>query len=148
MDRLKAKRDRFERFLILYEAPGDEERYSLEFEVLEVTGETVDNGKVTGELWFGETTDVTVPDFFLQGHIKWDGCSNWSFEEETMVHFCGFKHATSLGRLMGRMYQITLVELETFDPECAEMGDVVDGQYKKVLTITHETKPNAPDIRS
>ncbi len=44
---------------------------------------------------------------FWTGSVKWDGCSNWDFgTSECMAHFCGRKQATSIGRLMDRLYAI------------------------------------------
>lgn len=46
---------------------------------------------------------------FLKGSIKWDGCSNWTFQpddhETTMVHFCGCP-STKLAKLFTDMYTI------------------------------------------
>lgn len=57
---------------------------------------------------------------FLEGSVKWDGCSNWSIgPKDCMAHFCGRKMATGLGRLMDRLYQITEERLPTYNKEIA-----------------------------
>ena len=62
-------------------------------------------------------TDPAKADKFLHGGIKWDGCSNWWFDEQEkgMLHFCGKEGAAGLGALMQKMYEITAANLPTYD---------------------------------
>jgi hypothetical protein len=59
---------------------------------------------------------------FLHGSIKWDGCSNWQFDEQerVMLHFCGRKNATNLGILMDRLYDWASEVIPHWDAKCAE----------------------------
>ena len=43
---------------------------------------------------------------FLHGSVKWDGCSNWYFDEQDriMLHFCGEEHGAEIGELFKRLY--------------------------------------------
>jgi hypothetical protein len=52
------------------------------------------------------TVDLTTADTYLSGSVKWDGCSNWSFDEQDrgMLHFCAKQDAIALGTLMGYLY--------------------------------------------
>lgn len=54
---------------------------------------------------------------YLSGDIKWDGCSDWHFDEEerNMLHFCSQKDAANLGALLGRLYEHARNQL---GPEC------------------------------
>lgn len=105
------------------------EDYCVEFIVKEIAGETV--SPPPEGLWLytvkdavcnmDTTTVFNDGETFLHGSIKWDGCSNWDFHtSEVMAHFCGRQGATSIGRLMDRMYQITKERLRTYDVDCAE----------------------------
>ncbi len=50
---------------------------------------------------------------FLHGHIKWDGCSNWHFNEQdqVMLHFCDVEQASNIGVLFRRMYEWAATEM-------------------------------------
>lgn len=85
----------------------DYKDYHIEFTIVAIQGYDLDGDKP----WYGEHCDIKDPNLapkFLHGHIKWDGCSNWYFDEqeEGMLHFCGRKYATDIGVLMGKMYDI------------------------------------------
>lgn len=59
--------------------------------------------------------DVPWP-VMLEGHIKWDGCSDWDMNtSKCMMHFCGRDDADGLGRLVNRMYDIAQVKLPYID---------------------------------
>lgn len=65
--------------------------------------------------------DLSKAEKFWHGSIKWDGCSNWDFNTEScMAHFCGKEDAMMIGKLMGRMYEITAEKLPTYDKSVAE----------------------------
>jgi hypothetical protein len=68
-----------------------------------------------------QTPDIEKAEKFLHGGIKWDGCSNWDFHtDQCLAHFCGRKNATSIGRLIDRMYDITKEKLPTYDAALAD----------------------------
>lgn len=89
------------------------------FEVKEIGGED-DAGR-----WYykddnGNAADIGFDEgeTFLSGDIKWDGCSNWDFHtSECMAHFCGRQHATSIGRLMAKLYDIAAERMPSYDKE-------------------------------
>jgi len=39
---------------------------------------------------------------YLHGHVKWDGCSNWHFDEQdrAMLHCCSREDLTRIGEVM------------------------------------------------
>ena len=43
---------------------------------------------------------------YAHGRVKWDGCSDWYFDEQehVMLHFCGRRNARSLSRLVETVY--------------------------------------------
>lgn len=102
---------KFEEHFIKYETESndDETPYWFSFEVKEITGYGPDPSREFTIPLFGFNflEDYAEAEIFLHGNIKWDGCSNWDFHSENiMVHFCGRKDATSLGRLMNHLYDI------------------------------------------
>jgi hypothetical protein len=82
----------------------------MEFTVFEIAGygENKETHEWTVPLFGDNCEDGETPKTpFWVGSIKWDGCSNWDFRtNECMAHFCGPKHATSIGRLMGKLYDL------------------------------------------
>jgi hypothetical protein len=99
--------------------------HTIEFTVKEITGEHIEGAGIMPGAWLyganGETSDFDAAEPFLTGFIKWDGCSNWDFHSrDCMIHFCGRKHATSIGRLMDRLYQIASERMEHYDAEIAD----------------------------
>jgi len=68
----------------------------------------------------GITSDVNEAVPFVRGHIKWDGCCNFEFDElaegDAMLHACGRSEMTGLGALFGHLYDLA----EELMPEHAE----------------------------
>lgn len=86
----------------------------------EVTGEyTVPDYKMAGDGCGDETTeDLDRAQVYLHGGIKWDGCSNWSFDEQErcMLHFCGRRSIRQLTVLFDRLYDLAAELIPKFDP--------------------------------
>lgn len=64
-------------------------------------------------------------DTFLHGHIKWDGCSNWSFQYDCMLHFCGVEQGFAIGILFMRLYDEAAARLEWWDGENPPSTDIL-----------------------
>ena len=47
-------------------------------------------------------------DVFLDGAVKFDGCSNWNFVSlpDMLIHFCCKDEAVNVGKLFGAMYDL------------------------------------------
>ncbi|MCA1379462.1 hypothetical protein I6F34_01335 [Bradyrhizobium sp. BRP05] len=80
---------------------------TLYFQVVEIT---MWDGDV---YWFDnadwgkpDTTNPEEAEVFMDGAIKWDGCSNWSFCGKTSVHICGPEGVDRLKQLFDGMYAI------------------------------------------
>lgn len=89
-------------------ARGD--AYDTEFEVYRIIG-TDAEGQIFYEKKNAVSSSETVEtrgeaQVYLHGNVKWDGCSNFHFDEqdEVMLHFCGRRDATDVGVLLGRLY--------------------------------------------
>lgn len=69
-----------------------------------------------GEVWIKDSfvsddDDAVFADYevekgnFLNGFVKWDGCSNWTFgDPDCMMHFCELSECESIGPLMRELY--------------------------------------------
>jgi hypothetical protein len=54
------------------------------------------------------TTDLEKANVYMDGSVKWDGCSNIRFNEQGVhyMHFCGQKEAENIGKLLSEIYVI------------------------------------------
>lgn len=50
----------------------------------------------------------------FQGHIKWDGCSNWNTE---CIHFCSKPQFLQLSQLLECCFDFAAKNLDTFDED-------------------------------
>jgi len=89
--------------------------YHVDYVLYEIAGFTEPGNK---PLWpkkdadpgpdFVESLDDAEP--YLHGSVKWDGCSNWSFDEQdrgVMLHGCGREDLVNLGEVMARCWDLT-----------------------------------------
>lgn len=127
LDRKAAQSERFEDYLIFHGFTGGYNT-ALDFVVVECCGDQT--GLDPGPLYVRNvdgsnemTRDPADADVFLEGDIKWDGCSNWDFPgvADCMLHFCDLKQASGIGRLMQRMYEIASMRIPSFDFDLAGM---------------------------
>jgi hypothetical protein len=53
--------------------------------------------------------DIGDADLYLSGCVKWDGCSNWYFDEQdrVMLHGCSREDLTRLGEVMAQCWDWT-----------------------------------------
>lgn len=114
--------ERFEEYALLIEP----DTHVVRFVVKRIVGEHVSGGRAVPGSWtYQDINCEFVDDFdssetFLSGSIKWDGCSNWNFHtDQCMRHFCGRDDATSIGRLMTRLYEIAAERVPHYDREIA-----------------------------
>ena len=101
----------------------------VDFKVYEIYGEVFNMGEKVGILNYhgnnGEfTPDIDKAKLYLHGTIKWDGCSDWWFDEQerrVMLHFCGRRDMRTLGLLFDMMYEMMPDLLgDKYDKDCAD----------------------------
>ena len=48
-------------------------------------------------------------DIFIHGTVKWDGCSNWYFDEQDncMLHGCSKEYIVRFGLILGECWELT-----------------------------------------
>ena len=44
---------------------------------------------------------------FVYGSVKWDGCSNWEFNQETALHGCTRDDLVNLGEILAQCWDMT-----------------------------------------
>ena len=66
-----------------------------------------------------ETESLDEAQLFAHGSVKWDGCSNWYFDQqdEVMIHGCCRDHLTRIGQILAECWDwaATLIP-EAWDP--------------------------------
>lgn len=80
------------------------------FKIYEIGGTNLtENGKPTVDIFWNRKNWKSLPDpvttldeaqIWLEGSVKFDGCSNWHFEECMAVHFCTKEQCENLGKLL------------------------------------------------
>lgn len=103
------------------------ESHHVEFTVYEINGFGIN--KSTGEfdvpLWRKKDADCNAETVdtlyesepYLHGSVKWDGCSNWYFDEQdrVMLHACDRENLLAIGEIMARCWDWTKELLPNFD---------------------------------
>lgn len=92
----------------------EEYRLAVYFDIYEIAGETSDGVMLYGENAVDHVEDAEI---YLSGSVKWDGCSNWNFDEQdrgTMLHACSRRHLTNMGEVMARCWDIASGMIERF----------------------------------
>jgi hypothetical protein len=126
-DLATATQDRFEDWMLFHHRHENE--LSVEFLVFKVLYDDPDTGQPQFEKIDDTVCGIPTPDpseaqVFMSGSVKWDGCSNWWFDEQdtgVMIHFCGRDAATAVGRVMHKMYDLAAARMPKFDWKCAGM---------------------------
>jgi hypothetical protein len=63
------------------------------------------------------TQSIDDAQVYLHGSVKWDGCSNWYFDQQdqAMLHFCEKEELLHLGRLMALCWDLAAQHVVCFD---------------------------------
>ena len=79
-----------------------------------------------GSMWYSTDIEDGTAEFekatrFIEGFIKWDGCSHcWFGDDEGYLHLCGAKDLASVGWVLHEMFRIASAEMPYFDSSIAE----------------------------
>lgn len=92
--------------------------YRVEFQVYVITSfdGCGEDGAPSWEAVYaaGQDTDILADaTTLLTGHVKWDGCSNWDFGQET-YHGCSRQNIQRIGDVMGKCWDWTAELLPNF----------------------------------
>jgi hypothetical protein len=87
--------------------------YHVDFKIYEIVGVFDD-----GQRDFSGETDIKEAEVFLSGSVKWDGCSNWTFDEQdrgVMIHGCDKNDLLRIGKIMAECWEWTKELCEKWD---------------------------------
>ena len=106
-------------YYVVAEANG----YVMDFKVYETIrdyGEptTLQFLRAGGDHGMDIVTTTAEAQVYASGAVKWDGCSNWVFDElnRCALHFCSRGEATNVGVMMGRVYDLAADLISHWDP--------------------------------
>ena len=91
-------------------SPGD---YHVDYAIYDIVGHTLENEPLwqkTGEVASPITVKTLAEaEIYLHGSVKWDGCSNWAFDEQdrVMIHGCSRDGVLRFGEVMARCWDLT-----------------------------------------
>lgn len=93
-----------------YGAVVDGGPYETTFRVCCIVGLEDGNRPLFGE-WNVDTRradEMAAAPAFLHGRIKWDGCSDWYFDEQerAMIHFCNPAEVIALGEMFRWLHRL------------------------------------------
>ncbi len=52
------------------------------------------------------TDKIEEAEIFIQGFTKWDGCSNFSFPDDAMLHICNVDEMKDVGVIFDQVYEM------------------------------------------
>lgn len=92
----------------------------MDWEIYEVIGWHIlpDGGSGAPAYWFAGSSqaDEAVEDLdeampWMEGHINWDGCYEWTCNEEMPIHMCDRDGAKVFGKLIDAIYDIAAEQI-------------------------------------
>jgi hypothetical protein len=96
---------------------ADPQKYShaVCYKVYEVVGEHQDGSfvfhKEEGDIHPNVVQTIEDATPYLDGSVKWDGCSNWTVgyndSRAYLMHFCSREQLENLGKVMARCWDLT-----------------------------------------
>ncbi len=106
-----------------YAVIAEPKEYSVDYRVFKILGHQQGNAPGVFDVpMYGNdletrTTDIEQAEAFMSGFVKWDGCSNWDFEdnERCMFHGCDEGDLLNFGRVMAECWRLTADLLPTWD---------------------------------
>lgn len=95
-----------------YTVIAEAREMAVEYEIYEIAGIYAD-GQATyflkGDPGFEPVDAIEQAQLFAHGSVKWDGCSNWYFDEqdEVMLHGCDRGYLTGIGEILATCWDLT-----------------------------------------
>lgn len=91
-------------------SPENDRFYLVEFVAYRHVGHTTHGGTPLfakkGDPTWAPVDTIEESEPYLHGDVKWDGCSNWSFDEQErcVLHGCNRQDLFNLGEVMARCW--------------------------------------------
>jgi hypothetical protein len=97
------------------------ESYYVKFELFEIAG-TIQDGPMTGTRIYAPMNDYPTlgnAPVYAHGSVKWDGCSDWYFDEQNRccLHGCSRENLTNLGDALAACWDWAGELIESWDGE-------------------------------
>lgn len=95
--------------------------YRVEFQVYDMEGVAADGSPLWHRAGSGTHPDpvgtLEEAEVYLHGQVKWDGCSDWHFDEQdrVMLHACDKHGLERFGKVLAMCWDLASKELTTFD---------------------------------
>jgi len=96
--------------------------HCAEFDVYDITGyiDGAEKGVFDVPLFddgYAGTKYINLAYRYLRGRVKWDGCSDWNFDEQDrcMLHACDRNGLQRMGEVMARCWDWTAELLPNWD---------------------------------
>lgn len=104
-----------------YTVKAEAHDYYVDYTVYQIDG--VDGDKPLWHKKGAESTPSYVEtleeaEVFLNGSVKWDGCSNWSLDamqKDVMMHSCDREGLVAVGEVMARCWDLTATLCPNWD---------------------------------
>lgn len=93
-----------------YVAVSEVFEYYVDFKVYKpLKGSHLLYERIGGISNLDNTSDIKEAQVFLSGSVRFDGCSNWYFDEQdtVMIHCCSKEELTNIGMVMARCWDLT-----------------------------------------
>ncbi len=110
---MQSKEVQFDRPDLGFSVLAEVHEYRVEFRVFSIFGEDVDGHLLwvkNGDSSMNPPTETPADaEVYLHGDVKWDGCSNWAFDEQDrcMLHGCSRENLLALGEIMAFCWDLT-----------------------------------------
>ena len=80
--------------------------YLANFKVYKLCGITSPDGQLVFTKDSDAVYEITEAELYLDGNVRWDGCSNWHFDEQDRccIHGCDRDDLTAIGEIMARCW--------------------------------------------
>jgi len=95
--------------------------FHVDYFIYDIAGFTEDNlpllQKKDATFYPDPVESMEDAEVFLHGFVKWDGCSNWHFDEQDrlMIHGCGRADIQRIGDIMAACWDWTAEILPNWD---------------------------------
>lgn len=91
-------------------------KYRVEFVIYDHFGQDAEGSPIfkKDDLPASSIDDAEI---YLHGDVKWDGCSNWYFDEQdrAMLHGCSRHDVARIGEILGRCWDLARDLCPKFD---------------------------------
>lgn len=97
--------------------------YHVDYTLYDIEGWTEDDQpmwhKAGAVAWPHPVESLSDAEPYLHGHVKWDGCSNWHFDEQDrlMLHACSREGLMRLGEAMALCWDWTAELCPNWTPD-------------------------------